>query len=375
MKHVRFDEVVHRANTKEDRFNTDKIYYVGGEHINSEDVLIEDRGIIEGSTIGPMFYFGFKKGDVLYVSRNPHLRKAGMVTFDGICSEKTFVLETNDEKILLQKYLPFVLQTENFWNYVEAHKSGSVNYFVNWSALAKYEFNLPDIEDQKKISEALWAVVETKKAYHNMIHTIDELVISKFYDMFGMLDSTELGSIAEISSGQSSPHDDEFDEEGIPFIKAGNLEELKLFKCSEMECNLVSEEIAKKKKLKLKEAGTVLVAKSGMSCLSGHIYSLKEDAYVVSHLACIKPIEGKSTTEFIKGFLVATGTKKLINDPSYPSIQLGQFEEIKIPDAPYEKQLEYSRFLKKCEHSKYELTQAIQSLDVVYKGILFRNFN
>lgn len=113
---VKFSDVVRRANTKEDKDNTDKVFYVGGEHIDSNEVLITKRGIIAGSTIGPMFYFGFKAGQVLFVSRNPHLRKAGMVDFDGICSEKTFVLETIDENILLQRYLPFILQSDVFVN-------------------------------------------------------------------------------------------------------------------------------------------------------------------------------------------------------------------------------------------------------------------
>ena len=52
MSKVIFGDVVRRANTKEDRHNTDKIYYVGGEHIESNEVLIENRGLIEGSNIG-----------------------------------------------------------------------------------------------------------------------------------------------------------------------------------------------------------------------------------------------------------------------------------------------------------------------------------
>ena len=92
MVNVRFDDVVKRAQTKEDRFNTDKIYYVGGEHIASNELMVQGRGLIKGSTIGPMFYYGFKAGQVLFVTRNPHLRKAALVDFDGICSEKTLVL-------------------------------------------------------------------------------------------------------------------------------------------------------------------------------------------------------------------------------------------------------------------------------------------
>ena len=137
---VIFKNVVKRANTKEDRFNTEKIYYVGGEHIHSNELLINERGIIKGSTIGPMFYFGFKAGQVLFVTRNPHLRKAAMVEFDGICSEKTLVLETMNPSVLSQDYLPIIMQSDNFWHYCEEHKSGGVNYFINWSTLADYEF-------------------------------------------------------------------------------------------------------------------------------------------------------------------------------------------------------------------------------------------
>ena len=193
MSLVKFSDVVQRANTKEDKDNTDKIYYVGGEHIDSNNVLITERGIIKGSTIGPMFYFGFKAGQVLFVSRNPHLRKAGMVTFDGICSEKTFVLETKDENILLQKFLPFVMQSNHFWNYMEAHKSGSVNYFINWSTLANYEFELPDIDEQKRLTELLWAIKDTKYAYEKLSRSIDEVVKSQFIEMFGELGKDEKG--------------------------------------------------------------------------------------------------------------------------------------------------------------------------------------
>lgn len=137
---ARFGDFVRRVNTKEDRFKTDRIYYVGGEHIESNDLLVQSKGLIEGSTIGPMFYFGFKAGDILFVTRNPHLRKCAKVEFDGICSEKTLVLATVDNSRLLQDYLAIVMQSDDFWDYCEDNKSGGVNYFINWSTLEEYEF-------------------------------------------------------------------------------------------------------------------------------------------------------------------------------------------------------------------------------------------
>lgn len=180
MKLVKLKDVIKRVNTKVDKDNTDLLYYVGGEHIESENIRVSNRGLIKGSTIGPMFYYGFKAGDFLLVSRNPHLKKAGIVDFDGICSEKTFVLGTIDPQILLPEYLPFVLQNNRFWDYAYKNRHGSTNTFINWSTLAEYQFNLPDVVEQKRISEILWAMNDTAESYKRLISATDELVKSQF---------------------------------------------------------------------------------------------------------------------------------------------------------------------------------------------------
>ena len=185
MSIVKFSDVAHRVNTKEDRFNTDKIYYVGGEHIDTNELIVTSNGLIKGSTIGPMFYCGFKHGDILFVTRNPHLRKCGLVEFDGICSEKTFVIGTKDTTVLTQEYLAVVMQSDDFWNYCEENKSGGVNYFLNWSTLAEYEFDLPPMEEQISISKKVFAAYRLKQSYQKLIAATDEMVKSQFIEMFG----------------------------------------------------------------------------------------------------------------------------------------------------------------------------------------------
>ena len=189
MTKVKFEDVATRVNTREDRLNTSLLYYVGGEHIESNEKLVQGCGLIKGSTIGPMFYCGFKKGDILLVSRNPHLRKASMVEFDGICSEKTFVLGTKDSKVLLQEFLALVMQSDDFWNYCEEHKSGGVNYFLNWSTLAKYEFYLPSIQEQKEIADKVWSAYRLKESYKKLLVATDEMVKSQFIEMFENVES------------------------------------------------------------------------------------------------------------------------------------------------------------------------------------------
>ena len=206
MNKVKLSDVMVRANTRVDKEHTDLIYYVGGEHFVSGEFKVEQRGHIAGSTIGPMFYYGFKAGQFLLVSRNPHLKKAGVVDFDGICSEKTFVLQTADPSVLLPEYLPLVLQNEDFWEYAVAHKHGSTNFFINWETLANYEFYLPSIATQQKIAKTAWAAYRVKKAYETLLESVDNLVKSQFIEMFGspvLLDrGWDIKTVEEIATTQ-----------------------------------------------------------------------------------------------------------------------------------------------------------------------------
>ncbi|WP_373191994.1 restriction endonuclease subunit S [Bacteroides caccae] len=189
MSIVKFSEVAHRAYTREDRFNTEKIYYVGGEHIDSCELYVTKKGVIKGSTIGPMFYCGFTAGQILFVTRNPHLKKCSIADFDGICSEKTFVIETKDESILTQEYLAIIMQSDDFWNYCEENKSGGVNYFLNWSTLADYEFELPPIKQQLEIAQKVMSAYRLKQSYKKLLDATREMVKSQFIEMFGTVES------------------------------------------------------------------------------------------------------------------------------------------------------------------------------------------
>lgn len=97
---------------------------------------------------------------------------------------------------------------------------------------------------------------------------------------------TTLRTLATVSAGQGAPKDNEFSESGTPFVRAGSLEALIGGK-SEVELELVSDEIAKRRKLRLYPKGTVVFAKSGMSATKDRIYVLQSPAYVVSHLAIV----------------------------------------------------------------------------------------
>ena len=181
-------DVVERVHGNVDRFNTDLKYYVAGEQFECRELIINKKGLLTPTTVnllGFKFHFPFKAGDVLFMARSPHLRKAGMVTFDGICSDASYILRTKDENILMQRFLPFIVQSDLMWNYFDSHKTGSVNPLLNWKDFSQFEFELPPIEEQRRIATLLWAVERTRQAYRDLLVWIDELVKSQFVEMFG----------------------------------------------------------------------------------------------------------------------------------------------------------------------------------------------
>ena len=139
-----------------------------------------------------------------------------------------------------------------------------------------------------------------------------------------------LRDICEIAAGQGAPQGENSYcnyNEGIPFIKAGDLSDLLSGKL-ETEIQCVNEIVAKQHKLKLYPAGSILFAKSGMSCMKGYVYRTKNPCYIVSHLAIVIPqgIDG----EYLKYYFQHNKPNALIKDSAYPSISLQDISNIEL---------------------------------------------
>ena len=182
---VKFGDVVKEVKNKIDRNNNPYEYYVAGDHMDSEDLTIHRRGCFATDDVGPAFIREFRKGQVLYGSRRTYLKKVAVADFDGVTANTTFVLETKDQNVLLQELLPFIMLTDNFTKWSIGKSKGSTNPYILFSDLADYEFDLPTIEEQRKLATVLWKMFRLKEGYVELQHQSDQLVQSQFIEMFG----------------------------------------------------------------------------------------------------------------------------------------------------------------------------------------------
>jgi type I restriction enzyme S subunit len=156
-RRVRFGEVVRNANEQEpDPLEASIERYVGLEHLDPGSLHIRRWGLVEGGTT---FTRKFSKGQVLFPKRRVYQRKVGVAEFDGVCSGDILVFEAKREE-LLPELLPFIVESEAFFEHALQTSAGSLSPRTRWRDLARYEFPLPPKEEQRRIGEILWAADE-----------------------------------------------------------------------------------------------------------------------------------------------------------------------------------------------------------------------
>ena len=174
-----------RDTWKEDRSG---VPVVGLEHLEPGEVKLSAWDVDSENT----FTKRFNKGQVLLGRRRVYLRKAVVAPFDGICSGDITVIEAIPGKIL-PELLPFVIQNDAFFDYAEQGSAGSLSPRVKWEHLKDFEVNLPSIDDQKALAEKLWAAYRLKESYKKLLAATDEMVKSRFIEMFGDPSVNNLG--------------------------------------------------------------------------------------------------------------------------------------------------------------------------------------
>jgi type I restriction enzyme S subunit len=98
-------------------------------------------------------------GQVLFGKRRAYQRKVAVAEFEAVVSGDIYVLAPKDDR-LLPELLPFLCLSERFFQHAVGTSAGSLSPRTNWSSLASFEFDLPPLDQQRRIAEILWAVDE-----------------------------------------------------------------------------------------------------------------------------------------------------------------------------------------------------------------------
>lgn len=195
-RQVKFGDVVQLSKARSQDPLADGIErYVGLEHLEPGDLRIRSWGnVADGVTFTSLF----QPGQVLFGKRRAYQRKVSVADFSGVCSGDIYVLETKDPKVLLPELLPFICQTDAFFDHAVGTSAGSLSPRTNWTSLADFEFTLAPLQEQARLVDALQAIERTSEAHQEVIVVASKLVRSLLSDVLSRKwPVVELGSVVQ----------------------------------------------------------------------------------------------------------------------------------------------------------------------------------
>ncbi len=206
-KIVKFGDVVKNANLVErDPEGVGIERVVGLEHLDPESLHIRRWNAPENGT---SFTRKFVPGQTLFGKRRAYQRKVAYAEFEGICSGDILTFEPKDKKVLLPELLPFICQSDAFFDHALGTSAGSLSPRTSWKALKDFEFHLPPIEEQRRIAEILWAADEAVEKWSRCKINLQSLVETVINELAKSVSDKgwprkALGEIAIVERGKFS---------------------------------------------------------------------------------------------------------------------------------------------------------------------------
>lgn len=140
-------------------------------YVSTENILPNREGIRFPAKSLPRIskILSYQKNDVLVSNIRPYFKKIWFSDRDGVRSNDVLAFRTKNSKILLQKYLYLLLQSDTFFDYVNLTAKGTKMPRGDKKAILNFTFELPSISTQKKLINYFFAI-ESKIKLNNRIN-------------------------------------------------------------------------------------------------------------------------------------------------------------------------------------------------------------
>ena len=381
MPEYRFTDFAINSTQKKKPTEDDKYTYIGLEHLDSGTLEVSRWGS-DVAPIGEKLIM--QKGDVLFGKRRAYQKKVGIAPFDGIFSAHGMVLRPRED-VITKEYFPLFISSDYFLNEAIRISVGSLSPTVNWKDLKDLTFNIPTIEEQKRISPIIWAAIETKNSYNYLIHSIDNLVKSQFIEMFlnekNDYPTVSLSQIFDKPQG-GEWGDDDTTGNGTPVLRTTNFTDNGYIDYTDVATRIIDPQKLSKKAL---TKGDILIEKSGGSGekpVGRVVFFEGEDGKFLNnnftaklHLADNYDISPLYTFYFMYIKYWSGGTKLYEGKTTgIHNLRLMDYlQNTQIPVAPMNFQKQFEALARQSDKSKFELQKSIEKIDNLIKSLIQQN--
>lgn len=303
--------------------------------------------------------------------------------------QRTYIIEDNGSGELYVPYLYYFL--DNYIEELRRQAIGGVIKYIKLANLTEARIELPNKDKQKKIVIILDNVQSLIDKRQQQLSKLDELVKSRFVEMFGEPIANQknlpiklLKDISVLITNGNTPKggSKNYVNSGIIFLRSQNVWRNNIILDDVVYIDENTHAIMRKSSVHNKD---ILITKTGRintensslgraalymgennsANINGHVYLIRLDDTVIPEYV-ITILTGEAYRRYIRKVCVGGIDKRQIN--------LDQVEEFPIILPPKEQQEQFANFVKQVDKSKFEIKQSLEKLELLKKALMQKYF-
>ena len=353
--------VLLRANNIRDgQINFDDVIYVKKNRVSDKQML--------------------QKGDILICASSGSkdlVGKAAQVEYNINCTFGAFCKVVRPKGIH-QGFLGMYFQSNKYRRTISQASAGANINNIKNENIDSLELDVPNDDKQEIIYGLLSKVNNVICARKAELAELDELIKARFVELFGATSANsctrQIKDYADVLGGYAFKSEF-FCSDAIPVIRISNINngtvELDYTVC-------FSEAFWSENKRFQTEKGDILMAMSGATTGKAGLYNENAPALINQRVACLRAKDKIACPAFLYVATQLDWMYDLIQESSagcaQPNISGKQIENMPVPNATYEEQLQFTSFVEQTDKSKFAVQKALDEAQLLFDSLMQKYF-
>ena len=377
-------ELITCGVAKRPEYTKEGIMFLSSQNVKADKIILDKYNYISIYDYERLTKINKpEKGDILY-TRVGSFGEAAVVDIDDkFALYVSLTLIKPKKELVNNRYLMHFLNSPKVKEFAKNNTRGIGVQNLNVDTVREFDIVIPSLNTQKKIVECLDKAQKLIDKRKEQIEALDELVKSKFIEMFGdpIINGKnyELKNLDEIclkitDGTHNSPSNTT---EGVPYVTAKHLKQYGLDFYSEPTYVAIEDHEVIYKRCN-PEKGDVLYIKDGATTGIAGINHYDFEFSMLSSLALLKLNTNLINNYYLVNYLNNDSVKdRIINDMVGGAINrltLMRIKNIKVVMPPIELQNQFADFVKQVDKLKFEMEKSLKELEDNFNSLMQKAF-
>lgn len=297
------------------------------------------------------------------------------------------LFKLSNNNLMNNKYFYYLLKSNYVIRQLEKYKRGGTQSFVSLKNLRELKIPLPSLEKQKRIVSILEKAENSIEKREESIKLLDELVKSRFIEMFGdpyknpkNLETVHLKDISELITKGASPNWQGIeyveDESQTLFVTSENVREgyIDLYKKK-----YLMDEFNEKQKRSVLKKGDFLINIVGASIGRAAQFDLDTKANINQAVALVRVKDGLINDKYLLTYLNSPKALSMYESMQVSvaraNLSLKNINDLEILLPPMELQNQFADFVKQVNKLKFEMENSLKELENNFNALMQKAFS